>query len=73
MQSKIRKEDFLSLKSGETKAFLLPDYKACLSARSYAVQLNDMYPRADVERYSCSINKVDFIVTVTAVVKQKEL
>lgn len=70
MESKLTVGQITAIKSGETKAFLMTSYKACLSARSWVSQVAKSHPRSDVERYRCSINKDDNIVTITALKRE---
>lgn len=73
MQEKVTQKELMEIGAGETRTFYLPSELARHSARTLAYQNIKLYPRDDVERYSCESGKQSedgsFPISITAVRK----
>lgn len=66
---KVSKKDILDIKPGTSMCFHMDSYKDCVSVQKYAYQLCKIYPRANIKRYSTSIDVKTNCITVTALKK----
>lgn len=70
---KVSINDILAIRAGQSKTFILPDVKACHSARATAYYVNSTHPRANVSAYSCYINKENRSITIVANKKNENI
>ena len=71
-KKKVTKMDIMRIHRGESRMFRLESYRACMSARVYCRELAYAYPRLDVARYSCSVDKKTNTITITAIGRDDE-
>lgn len=63
-------KDIQELESNSTLIAILPDYKACVSAKNIVTYTKNMYPRKDGLTYSCSINRDTHTITIRVIDKR---
>ena len=59
--NKVTREDLRAIRPGESRAFRLPSYAACLSARAQAATLGPL----DGLRFSTMIDQATNTITIT--------
>jgi len=70
---KITTNDIRSMGVGGTMEVTLPDYKACMSAKSLVTYTKNMYPREDGMTYACCVNRDTFTITIKVVKPEDDI
>lgn len=72
MEVKLSYRDYMAMKPGEKKTFRFDTVKAAYNAKAIAYMMPSQHPRADVKRYSCSIDENEKTLTVEAIVYDEQ-